>query len=116
MSRRRRRTVARANTAAGPLPLLAAPDELVVHRLEASGVEYAVFEWYAEGPPLPAELTRAEREVASLAMAGLTNRQIAAARGGAERTVANQLANVFRKLGVGSRLELTARKVPRTGR
>ncbi|MEZ4219870.1 MAG: helix-turn-helix transcriptional regulator [Polyangiaceae bacterium] len=55
------------------------------------------------------ELSAAEREVAMLVIRGLSNRQIAAARGTKERTVANQIASIFRKLGVGSRVELAAR-------
>ncbi len=37
------------------------------------------------------------------------NAQIAAARGTATRTVANQVARLFQKLGVRSRAELVAR-------
>ena len=51
-------------------------------------------------------LSGAERNVALLACAGLKNRDIAKRRGSAERTVANQLASIFRKLGVASRAEL----------
>ncbi len=54
-------------------------------------------------------LTLAERAVVGLAAAGLSNEQIASARKSAPRTVANQLASAFRKLGVGSRFELAAR-------
>ncbi len=54
-------------------------------------------------------LTRAERAVVALAAAGLSNQQIARARKSAPRTVANQLASAFRKVGVGSRFELAAR-------
>lgn len=53
-------------------------------------------------------LTAAESEVAALVLAGRRNAEIAAARGTSLRTVANQVASVFRKLGVGSRLHLTA--------
>ncbi len=60
------------------------------------------------GPPLPGPLTDAERGVVSLAAAGLSNGAIATARRVSERTVANQLASAFRKLGVGSRFELTS--------
>jgi DNA-binding CsgD family transcriptional regulator len=51
-------------------------------------------------------LSPAELEVARLAVSGMANRAIALRRGSAPRTVANQLATVFRKLGVGSRSEL----------
>lgn len=53
-------------------------------------------------------LTPAERDVVTAVLAGRSNPQIAAARGTAPRTVANQIAGVFRKLGVSSRRELIA--------
>jgi DNA-binding CsgD family transcriptional regulator len=53
-------------------------------------------------------LSPAESEVAAHLLKGRTNAQIAKIRGASERTVANQVANVFRKLGVSSRLELVA--------
>lgn len=58
--------------------------------------------------PVTAEtrLGDAEREVAAMAARGLSNREIARARGTSERTVANQLSTIFRKLGVSSRVEL----------
>lgn len=52
-------------------------------------------------------LTQAERDVAMLIAQGLTNAEIAARRGSAERTVANQVASIYEKTGVGSRAELT---------
>ncbi len=57
-------------------------------------------------------LTSAERAVAELALRGLSNAQIARARSTSARTVANQLASLFRKLGVGSRAELARSVVP----
>jgi DNA-binding CsgD family transcriptional regulator len=54
-------------------------------------------------------LTPAERRVAELAVQGLSNAEIAAQRGRSLRTVANQLASVFRKMGVTSRVTLAAR-------
>jgi DNA-binding CsgD family transcriptional regulator len=51
-------------------------------------------------------LTPVEAEVTRLLAAGLSNAEIARVRGTARRTVANQVASVFRKLGVSSRLEL----------
>ena len=52
--------------------------------------------------------TRAEASVAALALRGLTNAEIASRRGSSPRTVANQMASIFRKLGIGSRRELLA--------
>lgn len=54
------------------------------------------------------DLTAAEEEVVELVLEGLSNAQIAQRRGTRERTVANQLASIFRKVGVSSRSELAA--------
>ncbi len=54
-------------------------------------------------------LTPAEGEVVSGVIDGLSDREIAAGRGVAVRTVSNQLRSAFRKLGVRSRAELVAR-------
>ena len=53
-------------------------------------------------------LSAAERAVAQLAARGLTNSEIARARNVAPRTISNQLAGVYRKLGVSGRRELRA--------
>jgi DNA-binding CsgD family transcriptional regulator len=58
---------------------------------------------------LPPSLTVAEREVVELLLAGRSNQEIADARGASYRTVANQLASIFRKVGVSSRVELVAK-------
>lgn len=54
------------------------------------------------------ELTRSEAEIARLVFRGRSDREIAEARGASVRTVANQLAAIYRKLGVVSRFELVA--------
>lgn len=54
------------------------------------------------------ELTARELEVARLAAAGLTNREIAGRLVVSERTVDNHLYRVFRKLGVSSRDQIAA--------
>ena len=51
-------------------------------------------------------LSRCEREVARLARRGMSNAEIALARGTSPRTVANQLACIYRKLKIGSRVGL----------
>ncbi len=56
-----------------------------------------------------AALTPAERRVARLAAAGLTNRAIAERLVVAEKTVQFHLTNAYRKLGAGSRDELADR-------
>jgi DNA-binding NarL/FixJ family response regulator len=58
---------------------------------------------------LPPELTPAERAVVQALLQGLSNSQIARHRNRSDRTVANQIACAFKKLGVGSRAELYAR-------
>lgn len=51
-------------------------------------------------------LTDAELAIAPLVAQGCTNEEIARVRGTAPRTVANQLAALYRKLGVTSRVEM----------
>jgi DNA-binding NarL/FixJ family response regulator len=53
-------------------------------------------------------LSEAEQSVVGLALSGCTNGEIAVQRRTSARTVANQLASAFVKLGVGSRRELRA--------
>jgi DNA-binding CsgD family transcriptional regulator len=59
------------------------------------------------GPPL--ELSAAERAVVTAALAGKTNGEIGRERRTSARTIANQLASAYRKIGVQSRGELAAR-------
>lgn len=54
-------------------------------------------------------LTTAEQEIALAVVAGHSSSAIAKQRGRSERTIANQLAAIYRKLGVSSRAELAAR-------
>ena len=54
-------------------------------------------------------LTPAEQTVLKLVLEARSNRDIAKQRGTSERTVANQLASIFRKTGTRSRAELVAR-------
>ena len=53
-------------------------------------------------------LTASEADVMTLILEGLSNKEIAKRRGRAVRTIANQIASLFRKLGVNSRSELMA--------
>ncbi len=57
-------------------------------------------------PALPSNVSNAEREIATLLRAGLSNKEIAKARGTSARTVANQISALMRKLGVSSRVEI----------
>jgi len=56
-------------------------------------------------------LTRAEQDVLAAIVRGDSHQQVAAMRGTTKRTVANQVASIFGKLGVSSRRELVARLV-----
>jgi DNA-binding CsgD family transcriptional regulator len=56
-----------------------------------------------------ARLTPSEREVVAAVLRGVSNAALARARGVSLRTIANQLASAFSKLGVRSRSELAAR-------
>ena len=55
------------------------------------------------------DLTAREREIAELVAAGRTNREVAAQLVLSERTIEAHLRNVYAKLGVRSRVELTRR-------
>jgi DNA-binding CsgD family transcriptional regulator len=79
-----------------------------VSPLSIGGSEYLLLS-FPRAPAMPDVLTPAERQVALAALAGLSNAEIARMRGSSPRTVANQLAKIFRKLGVRSRAELAAR-------
>ena len=73
-----------------------------------AGVELTVFTFPLHDEAQLEKLSEAEREVVLLVLQGHSSQQIAEARGTSARTVANQLASVFRKLGVSGRGELTA--------
>jgi DNA-binding CsgD family transcriptional regulator len=57
----------------------------------------------------PESLTPAERNVLERVLAGESHGEVAQARGISTRTVANQVASAFKKLGVRSRMELAAK-------
>lgn len=78
-------------------------------RFEVGGQEFAILSLPAECPTFPVELTDAERSVVMLVLGGASNAQVARRRGTSPRTIANQLAGIFEKLGVHSRSELAAR-------
>lgn len=85
------------------------PNDLQVDFIEVDGQELAVI-------TLPARthhasltaLSEAEREVVHAVLAGSSNADIAKLRGTSARTVANQLASIYTKLGISSRHELVA--------
>jgi DNA-binding NarL/FixJ family response regulator len=57
-------------------------------------------------------LTKSEVDIARTILVGMSNHEIAERRGRSDRTVANQVAAIFRKLGVRSRSELVAAIAP----
>jgi DNA-binding NarL/FixJ family response regulator len=99
-----------------PRPSFAAPADLQAFSIEGDE-EVALLAWQA-GTPARAfgELTPAEAHVVELMCAGLSNGEIARRRGRSPRTIANQVARVFDKLGVRSRAELFATVWGRAGR
>ena len=62
-----------------------------------------------EKVPTATDLGAGEKEVLALLLDGCDNASIARARGTSARTTANQVASIFRKLGVASRAELAAK-------
>ncbi|WP_437681822.1 LuxR C-terminal-related transcriptional regulator [Sorangium sp. So ce131] len=73
---------------------------------EEAGGRVAVVDGPEERWEPPAQLTSAEGEVARLAALGLSNADIAERRRVSQRTVANQLASIYDKLGIGCRAQL----------
>ncbi|MFI5908314.1 LuxR C-terminal-related transcriptional regulator [Dactylosporangium sp. NPDC051541] len=97
--------------AAGARPRTPRPDAPVTRAnlFEVLGAAYS-----AEPPAIPAghriavgELSRAQRRVAELAAGGLPNAAIAQALSLNKRTVEFHLSNIYRKLGIAGRAELT---------
>jgi DNA-binding NarL/FixJ family response regulator len=82
------------------------PWGLSASRAHWSGQDYLVFTYPAPFWPLPPCLTRAEQGIVLELVAGASQRAIARVRGTSVRTVANQVASIFRKLHVGSRVDL----------
>jgi DNA-binding NarL/FixJ family response regulator len=88
--------------------LTSLPFGLRASKVTIDGEELAVFSFPLPPPALPESLSAAERDVAIALLEGLSNAEIAATRGTAPRTVANQVAALLRKLGVRSRTEAVA--------
>jgi len=90
------------------LPIPPPPRGLTGRILKVGKDQYAILQWPISSECESKVLSPAETEVMTLAQQGLSNAAIARARNTSARTVANQLASVFRKLGIRSRLELFA--------
>jgi DNA-binding CsgD family transcriptional regulator len=74
--------------------------------LEVVDERLATFTWAVDDVPAEVPLTNAERDVLARIAAGASNAEIATARGVSVRTVANQVARLFKKLNATSRYEL----------
>jgi DNA-binding CsgD family transcriptional regulator len=85
-----------------------APTQAAVFTLSDDDDDVVILRLPSRGASLRAKLTDSEIAVVELVCAGLSNAEIAARRRCARRTVANQLASIFKKLSVGSRHELIA--------
>jgi DNA-binding NarL/FixJ family response regulator len=89
------------------------PENLEVHSFHIGTDEYVLlsFSVAPEGSRLDGVdgLSPSERDIVSRVFRGQSNGAIASARGTSPRTVANQLAAIYSKLGVRSRRELVAR-------
>jgi len=93
---------------------ISAPTGLVADRIAGLGGDVVLFSWdVQQAPPATDDprhsLSPSEHEVLAKVVAGATNREIAEARGVSERTVANQMASLLRKLRATSRFELIHR-------
>jgi len=81
------------------------PPGLEVSYTKIDGETYAVFSFPIELAD-DVGLTASEREVVTGVLRGLNNAELAKLRGVSPRTIANQLAAIYRKLSVSSRTEL----------
>jgi DNA-binding CsgD family transcriptional regulator len=105
MTERRRRRPAGLTNASDPG---APPPGLKVARFRVDGRQFALFSYPRAPPGLWERLSEAEGKVITQLLRGLSNREIAAVRHTSLRTVANQVASAFRRIGVSSRAELSA--------
>jgi DNA-binding NarL/FixJ family response regulator len=84
--------------------------DLEVFDLELGGQAFVVMSLpTGTSSSQPDGLSEAERQVAADSSSGLSNAEIAKKRGRSPRTIANQLASIYRKLKVASRAELATR-------
>jgi DNA-binding NarL/FixJ family response regulator len=88
---------------------------VVGERIEIDGTEVFLLGTPSLSQCLPEDLTKAEKDVAALVLEGLSNQEIAKMRGTSVRTIANQVAAIFRKLKVTARIELGQAVLRRRG-
>lgn len=79
-----------------------------ISHMEVAGEQCLLIAYALKRPLSFSVLTAAELEVTEGVIAGLSARSLSRRRGVSERTVSNQLARIYRKLGVCSRYELIA--------
>lgn len=96
-------------------PELPAPAGLCVSRVDLDSDEYLVISFPTPDWTLPDSLSTAEREIALAILQGASNETIAQERHSSIRTVANQIASIFEKVGVSSRIELAIAVSPKRG-
>lgn len=82
------------------------PPSVRITRVRLGDTELAIVSAPLPGAAGLSQLTPAERDVFQRLLSGESREQIAMARCTSLRTIANQVASVFRKLGVCSRSEL----------
>lgn len=95
---------------AGARPRLASepPPGLTAYELEPGQF---LFVHALPSAPQLAQLAPSEQEVLVLVLEGQSTAAIARARGTSPRTTANQIAAIFKKVGVRSRAELAAKLI-----
>lgn len=84
-----------------------------MYRVRNDGKEQLVVTAERPDRTLPAELTPSEAAVVRLLVEGNTHEQIGFLRSTSRRTVANQLASAFQKIGVSGRTELLSLLITR---
>ena len=83
------------------------PKDLCAHQVSLASGSYVLLSFVR--PSRPNGLTPAEMRIALALLEGFSNAEIGWLYGSSPRTVANQIASIYRKLGVGSRTELASR-------
>jgi DNA-binding CsgD family transcriptional regulator len=84
------------------------PPELEAYLGRLGDEAVVLLEWPTFSVPGSARLSRSHAEVLALVMAGHSSAEIAARRRRSRRTIENQLAAIYAKLGVRGRLQLFA--------
>jgi DNA-binding NarL/FixJ family response regulator len=106
---RKRKARVPQSSLGGPAGAQCSSTELRATQFELAGDDYVVLSYPRTEFVALAELTSSERAVFLSLLSGQSNKQIAVSRGRSPRTVANQVATIFQKLGIGSRAALFAK-------